>query len=313
MVQYVLTPWRHHAELLAVRGALYGTEAPARREAVERVGVWMQRGNCPHLVESTALLVSAVLNDRRGGNERFCVRAAYGGAFSRFVTGLLDSHQTRQKKIPMYTLAKTLGLPATYVELRHQATHEELPSLPKLRTATEKALGWIWEYYWVKLSQSDSNMDGDTMEVILEALVKRIVREGDTSRRDELQEELLREKATGRWSEDDILLAIASARLGCKDLAILQRGRELQQSLPRDSAPLTKGSKRVEEAQGSPMSKQDPMRAPMKELEGVLDEEESGAESAMGNIEMPGETPKSTEKGWALWEGDWIPKPIGVV
>lgn len=43
----------------------------------------MQRGNCPHMVESTALLVAAVLNDRRGGNSTYCVRAAYGGAFSR--------------------------------------------------------------------------------------------------------------------------------------------------------------------------------------------------------------------------------------
>ncbi|TVY80687.1 Pre-rRNA-processing protein las1, partial [Lachnellula suecica] len=52
----------------------------------------------------------------------------------------------------MYSLAKTIGLPATYVELRHQATHEELPSLSKLRTATQKALRWIWDYYWANLT-----------------------------------------------------------------------------------------------------------------------------------------------------------------
>ncbi|CAG8977299.1 hypothetical protein HYALB_00012584 [Hymenoscyphus albidus] len=83
MVQYVITPWRHQSELLAVREALYGEHREVMGEGVERVGVWMQRGNCPHLVESTALLAAAVLNDERGGNSSYCVRAAYGGAFCR--------------------------------------------------------------------------------------------------------------------------------------------------------------------------------------------------------------------------------------
>ena len=53
-----------------------------RRHAVARVSVWMQRGNCPHLVESTAILTAAVLNDVRG-NSTYCVRAAYAAAFGR--------------------------------------------------------------------------------------------------------------------------------------------------------------------------------------------------------------------------------------
>ena len=52
----------------------------------------------------------------------------------------------------MYSIAKTIGLPATYVELRHQATHEELPSLSKLRAGAQKALQWIWDYYWAALT-----------------------------------------------------------------------------------------------------------------------------------------------------------------
>lgn len=40
MVQYVITPWRHQSELLAVREALYGEAREAMAEGVERVGVW---------------------------------------------------------------------------------------------------------------------------------------------------------------------------------------------------------------------------------------------------------------------------------
>lgn len=89
MVQYVITPWRNQNELLNIRQQLYpanksSDDACARRRAVEKVSVWMQRGNCPHLVESTAILTAARLNDVPG-NSNYCIRAAYSAAFSRFV------------------------------------------------------------------------------------------------------------------------------------------------------------------------------------------------------------------------------------
>jgi len=86
MVQYVITPWRDRDELLQVRGMLYPGDGKQVRDeekrlAVARVSVWMQRGNCPHLVESTAILTAA-LNDV-SGNSTYCVRAAYAAAFCR--------------------------------------------------------------------------------------------------------------------------------------------------------------------------------------------------------------------------------------
>lgn len=48
----------------------------------------------------------------------------------------------------MYQVAKEIDLPASFVELRHQATHEDLPSLVVLRRATVRALEWLWDYYW---------------------------------------------------------------------------------------------------------------------------------------------------------------------
>lgn len=46
-------------------------------------------------------------------------------------------------------LARNLNLPASFVEIRHAATHENLPSLAVLRTATSRALHWLWSNYWV--------------------------------------------------------------------------------------------------------------------------------------------------------------------
>ncbi|KAF8438233.1 Las1-like-domain-containing protein [Terfezia claveryi] len=49
----------------------------------------------------------------------------------------------------MHTLARNLNLPSSFVEIRHAATHENLPSLAVLRTAASRALGWLWSNYWV--------------------------------------------------------------------------------------------------------------------------------------------------------------------
>lgn len=119
MVQYVFTPWRDRHELLLVRRQLYHEKVsifnpsttigplsgraqndsytqPDREnrrkhqhQAVARVSMWMQRGNCPHMVESTALLMAAMLNDEdavaseNAASSTYAVRAAYSAAFSR--------------------------------------------------------------------------------------------------------------------------------------------------------------------------------------------------------------------------------------
>lgn len=114
MVQYVFTPWRDRQELLLVRHQFFASAADrtqsSRRQdgrpdasgsrpeqqhrAVARVSMWMQRGGCPHMVESTALLTAAVLSDEerdaegRAGESAaaaatYAVRAAYSAAFSR--------------------------------------------------------------------------------------------------------------------------------------------------------------------------------------------------------------------------------------
>ena len=166
MVHYIFTPWRDRRELLAVRRQFYprgassfaavftGTDAvesnAVRREAVARVTVWMQRGFCPHMVESTALLAAAILADASSisNSAPVAARAAYASAFARFVTGLLDGQQDRARKMSMHGLAQHIGLPAGFVELRHQVTHEALPSLRRLRSASQQALAWIYDYYW---------------------------------------------------------------------------------------------------------------------------------------------------------------------
>ncbi len=117
-----------------------GTEARARQHlAVARVSMWMQRGSCPHLVESTALLTAAILSDQQAAisagadiqreaakeqspsvgrgdpvsvqlsSSSYAARAAYSTAFSRYAILLsCFAHSYLRSLLPRHILCATL-------------------------------------------------------------------------------------------------------------------------------------------------------------------------------------------------------------
>ena len=50
----------------------------------------------------------------------------------------------------MFERARQLRLPASFVDLRHQATHEDLPTLPILRQAVKRGIDWLWHDFWCR-------------------------------------------------------------------------------------------------------------------------------------------------------------------
>ena len=148
-----------------------------------QISAWKLRGNLPHAVESTWLLNEACLTDESatGHTSLFAVKAAYITAISRyisimedaahllthdsFVTGLLDSQQDSKYKVSMYAKAQEIGLPALFVDLRHEATHGDMPSLTNLRRAALQALRWLWDDYWKVLGDwKDREMERSVQE-----------------------------------------------------------------------------------------------------------------------------------------------------
>jgi len=91
---------------------------------------------------------------------------------NRFVTGLLDSEQDAKYKVSMYAKAKQIGLPASFVELRHEATHGDLPSLVVFRRAAERSLDWLWNDYWRYLDVRSGNLDEDELDAFKEGREK---------------------------------------------------------------------------------------------------------------------------------------------
>lgn len=79
----------------------------------------------------------------------------------RFVNGYADQHPS----LPVYKMAKKIGMPSHFVELRHSATHQSLPSIQLLRNYSSQALTWLWNTYWTNLENSGTNESGTATSV----------------------------------------------------------------------------------------------------------------------------------------------------
>lgn len=95
----------------------------------------------PHALESTLSILTARLIDTSAMQQNtssLSLRQNYAAAIIRMVNGLVDPLQAGAYARSIASIAAQLGLPSWLVELRHAATHEDLPSLEMLREASRE-------------------------------------------------------------------------------------------------------------------------------------------------------------------------------
>ncbi|KAK6348955.1 rRNA-processing protein las1 [Orbilia blumenaviensis] len=173
-----LTVWSSIDDLKHLKSLLYDQTADndGRPQALEIIRAWSSRGRLPHAIESTSHLTECLLNDTPNQSE-LLIRMSYSTAICRFVNGLLDPAQKSHFAVSMYNLAQELGLPASFVDVRHAATHEALPPLGVLRTTCARGLDWLWANYWEKVEAggaAEVETTGRSGEVVDEAKVSRV-------------------------------------------------------------------------------------------------------------------------------------------
>lgn len=114
---------------------------------------WRAITALPHALNATLSLLAAEQLDRKRSSETaessyserttrpasaLSIRQAYATAIIRLVNGLVDPLQMGAYARSIAAIAAQIGFPQWLVELRHAATHEELPSLELLRSATDE-------------------------------------------------------------------------------------------------------------------------------------------------------------------------------
>jgi len=102
---------------------------------VGQISAWRSITSLPHAVESTLALLTVIVHDaeKQGLYPQLLLRQSYATAILRLVNGLVDPLQVGTYARSIATIAQQLGLPNWLVELRHAATHEDLPSIDLLR------------------------------------------------------------------------------------------------------------------------------------------------------------------------------------
>jgi hypothetical protein len=84
-------------------------------------------------------------------------------------------------KRSMYEMAELRGMPKTWVELRHEITHGQVPDLRILEYSVDAALKWLWNDFWTKLDAPAEDISGaqDNLRAILRSFASH--------RRDEIK------------------------------------------------------------------------------------------------------------------------------
>jgi ribosomal biogenesis protein LAS1 len=111
----------------------------------KQLSAWKAVTSLPHALECTLALLVVIQQDRRQENtasgfslNHLSLRHSYASTIIRLVNGLVDPLQLGAYARSIASIASQLGLPAWLVELRHAATHEDLPSLEILREAARQ-------------------------------------------------------------------------------------------------------------------------------------------------------------------------------
>ncbi|CBZ25195.1 conserved hypothetical protein [Leishmania mexicana MHOM/GT/2001/U1103] len=144
--------WGEWAEVKRVLFDMNATAA-AKRSALETIHVWRQRARkereLPAYVESTEVLLDAMLQDEEDALKDGPLRMCYGAAISRvvhvmtgsFASGSADTYRKR---------ASEIGFPEEAVEVRQRVAHGALPLTSELRWVCGLVLQFLFTQYWLE-------------------------------------------------------------------------------------------------------------------------------------------------------------------
>ncbi|ETW03569.1 hypothetical protein, variant [Aphanomyces invadans] len=125
--------------------------------ALSYMAAWRARSDVPVAVEVTAQLVEISCHDNIHGlalpgrsayRSHEELRLLYSATIVRCVNGLVDASQRGAYAQAVSSLALRIGIPLWIVDIRHEAAHTKLPSLPTLQLACQTLLQWLFEHYW---------------------------------------------------------------------------------------------------------------------------------------------------------------------
>ncbi|WVY90689.1 hypothetical protein V8G54_036203 [Vigna mungo] len=156
-----LVPWLNWDEWLFVKRALFSNSPHSVSSALKRISTWRSRGSLPVLIEVTASIIEIQFKDSYFRQDQLneaslseeMLAMLYCMAIMRLVNCAVE--KTRKKEVASIAVAAdAIGIPRMLIDIRHEGSHRELPSLKVVRSASVKALDWLKSYYWEPQSKA---------------------------------------------------------------------------------------------------------------------------------------------------------------
>ncbi|KAG6519196.1 hypothetical protein ZIOFF_022688 [Zingiber officinale] len=172
-LDYKLVPWSSWDQWNFVRECIFSSSPNAVTMALQRISTWRSRGCLPIPIHVTASIVKiqqkdfffrSDLTDGMLESDEM-LSMLYSMAIIRFVNCFVGHKKT---KFSIAELADAIGIPRVLVDIRHESSHRDLPSLQRVRHASVKALDWLKFNYW----EAQKNRIPDVRKVIRSKLLE---------------------------------------------------------------------------------------------------------------------------------------------
>ncbi|CAJ2634291.1 unnamed protein product [Trifolium pratense] len=199
--QRKLVPWLDWNEWLSVRDALFSHSSQSLSFALKRISSWRSRGSLPAAIDVTATIVEIQNMDPffrqdkldDGSVSEEILSNLYTMAIVRLVNATVEKIGTKEQG-SINVRADKICIPRMLIDVRHEGSHRELPSLNVARSASVKALDWLKSYYWEPQSEAipfqvpkkqikrilksvirlHSSFSSETVSVLLDYLLKTL-------------------------------------------------------------------------------------------------------------------------------------------
>ncbi|KAL2936378.1 Protein LAS1 [Bienertia sinuspersici] len=156
---FKLVPWLNWEEWDFVRLNLFSSSPDSFAKALRRIAAWRSRGCLPVVIDVTASIIEIQHKDphfraglsNEGSDLEEMLAMLYTMAIVRLVNGVIEKTRKTRKnegKSSIAAAAEKLGMPRMLVDIRHEGSHRELPSLQLLRVASVEAVNWLKSHYW---------------------------------------------------------------------------------------------------------------------------------------------------------------------
>ncbi|KAF7822193.1 pre-rRNA-processing protein las1 isoform X2 [Senna tora] len=156
-----LVPWLNWDEWIFVKDSIFSNSPDSIASAHERILAWRSRGCLPVLIEVTASIIEIQQKDPYFRVDLYTdallseemLAMLYSMAIMRLVNGVVEKMR-KKEEMSIAMAADAIGIPRMLIDVRHEGSHRELPSLQVVRSASVKALDWLKSYYWEPQSKA---------------------------------------------------------------------------------------------------------------------------------------------------------------